>query len=98
MVLLGLACGVRLKDCRQGDAEVADLVAVDFEDGDVDDDFGTGAVEVVDQLLREQELVGGGAHDDGVLAGDEVDLDAGIEQVAEGGDDLVGVVLLGRRW
>ncbi len=79
---------------RQRDAEVALDVAVDFEDGDVDDDFGAGAVEVVQELLREEQLIGRGAHDDGVLAGNEIDLDAGIEQVADGDDDFVGVVLL----
>ena len=69
-------------------------IPVDFEDCDVDDDFRAGAIEVVEDLLGEEELVGSGAHDDGVLAGDEVDLDAGIQQVADGHDDFVGVVLL----
>ena len=69
-------------------------VAIDFKDGDVDDDFGAGTIEVVKELLREEELVGRGAHDDGVLAGDEVDLDAGVKQIADGDDDFIGVVLL----
>ncbi len=92
-----MACGVRPK-LGQRDAEVADLVAADFEHGDVDDDFRPGAVEIVDELFREDELVGRGAQDDGVLAGDEEDLDAGVEQVAQRDEDFVGVVLLRRRW
>ena len=51
----------------QRDAQVANLVPVDFEHGDIDDHFRAGTIEVVDELLREQELVGGGADDDGVL-------------------------------
>ena len=69
-------------------------ILVDFEDRYVDDDFRAGAVEVVEDLLGEDEFVGSGAHDDSVLARDEVDLDAGIEQVADGHDDFVGVCLL----
>ena len=71
VVVPGVACGVRRDGLRQGDAEVALDVLVDLEDGDVDDDFGAGTVEVVQQLLREEQLVRRGAHDDGVLAGDE---------------------------
>ena len=44
-----------LADCGQSDAEVALDVLVDLEDGDVDDDFGAGTVEVVQQLLREEQ-------------------------------------------
>ena len=83
-----------MTEVRKGDADIAHLVAIDLEDGDVDDDFGAGAVEVVEEFLSEEQLVRRGAHDDGVLAGDEVDLDAGVEQVADGDDDFVGVVLL----
>ena len=76
------------------DPDIALDVAADLEDGDVDDDFGTGTVEIVQQLLGEEELVWRGAHDDGVLAGDEVDLDAGVEEITDGHDDFIGVVLL----
>ena len=78
---------------RKSDAEVAHPVFVDLEDGDIDDDLGAGAVKVVQQLLCEKKLVRGSAHDDGVLAGDKVDLDAGVEEVADGDDELVGVIL-----
>ena len=44
--------------------------------------------------MREEELVRRSAHDDGVLAGNEIDLDAGVEQVADGDDHFVGIVLL----
>ncbi len=67
-------------------------VAIDFKDGDIDYDFGPGAVEVVQHLLRDEQLVRRSAHDDGVLAGNDIDLDAGIEQIANGHDELVGVV------
>ena len=86
------ACGVRVMRLGEGDAEVADLVAVDFEDGDIDDDLGAGAVEIVDDLLREEKLVGRGAEDERVLRRDGVDLDGGVEDVADGGEDLVEVV------
>jgi len=78
---------------RKGDSDVAHLVATDLEDGDVDDDFGAGTVEVVEQLLCEEQLIRRRAHDDGVLAGDEIDLDARVEKVADGDDDFVGIVL-----
>ena len=103
--VLGAAGGRRVGVGLRGEADGLRQVMprlrsslVDFEDGDIDDDLGTGAVEIVQELLREEQLVRGGAHDDGVLAGDEVDLDAGVEQVADGDDDFVGVVLLGWRW
>ena len=67
----GGAGGRQAEGLGEGDAEIADLVAVDLKHGDVDDDLGLGAVEVVEELLREQELIGGGAQDDGVLGGDE---------------------------
>ena len=81
---------------RERDAEGADFVAIDLEDRDVDDDLGAGTVEVVDEFFGEQELVCGGAHDDGVLRRDQVELDGGVEQEAEAGEDFVAVVGLGR--
>jgi hypothetical protein len=80
---------------RQGDAEVTHLVAVDIEDGYVNDNLRLGPVEIVEELLREKKLVRRGAHDDGVLAGNEGDLGAGIEKVADRGLNLVGIGLLG---
>ena len=79
---------------RQGDAEIAHPVAVNLKNGDIDDDLRTGAIEIVEELLREQELVRSGPDNDGVLTGDEVDLGAGIEDVAEGLSDFVLVGLL----
>ena len=46
-------------------------------------------------FFGEDEVLGRGAHDDGVLRGDEDDLVFRREYVAQGGDDLVGVGLLG---
>ncbi len=98
VVVVGEACGVMVMDCGRVMPRLRTLVAVDLEDGDVDDDLRAGAVEVVHELLREEKLVGRGAQDDGVLAGDERDLDAGIEQVADSGEDFVGVAAAERRW
>ncbi len=79
---------------RERDSEVSLKVFIDLKDGNIDYDFGSGPVEIVQQLLGEEQLVRGRTHDDGVLAGDEVDLDAGVEQVADGDEDFVGIVLL----
>ncbi len=78
----------------QRDAEVTNLVAVDRQDGDVDDDLWSCAVKVTQQLLSKQELVWRRAHHNRVLRGHEIDLDAGIKQVADRRQDLVGIVLL----
>ena len=85
----------------QGNAEAAGPlhsqrllpVLAHFEHCDVDYDLAAGLVEVVDELLRQQELVGGATHDDGVLALHRKDLGSGHE-VADCGGDVIEVVLL----
>ncbi len=79
---------------RQGDAEVPQLVTADFEHGNVHNDLGSCAVEVVDQLLCENQLVRGRAQHDRILTINQIELYRRIEQIAESHQDFVGVVLL----
>ncbi len=76
-----------------GDAQGPLPVFAHLQDGDVDDNFAARLVEVVNELLREQELVGRAAHDNGVLALHAVDLGVGHD-VAQGSLHVVEVVLL----
>ena len=52
-----------------GDAQGPLPVLAHLQDGDVHHHLGARLVQVVDELLRQQQLVGRAAHHDGVLAG-----------------------------
>lgn len=79
---------------RQGETEVAHLVAIDFENRYIDHHFGAGSVKVVDELLGEEKLIWRGAHHDSVLTGNEINFSAGVEKVTNGSKNFVGIVLL----
>ena len=66
------------------DAERPLPVLAYLEDGDVDDNLAARLVQVVNELLREEKLVGRGTHDDGVLALHAVDLGIGQYVTAPG--------------
>ena len=86
---------VRVTDrgLRELNTDLPHHVLVDLKHGDIDDHLRARLVEVVDQLLRQQQFIRSGAHDDGVLAGNAVDLGVG-EHIAQRGRDVVQVVLL----
>ena len=79
---------------RQLDADGPRLVSIHFQQRHVDNHLRTRLIQVVDELLRQQQLVRRGAHDDGALARHAVEL--GIhQQVAQRGLNIVQIVLLG---
>ncbi len=86
--------GLQLHADRAGklQTDVAQQVLIDFKDGDVDDDLRLGLIEIVDDLLRQQQLIRCAAHDDGALAGNGLHLDRSIHQVADRIQDFVQVV------
>ncbi len=81
------------KAARPRDAQRAFPVLAHFKYGDVDHDFAARLVEIVDELLRQQQFVGRGAHHDGVLALHAVDLGVG-HHVAQRGLHIIQIVLL----
>ena len=73
---------------RRADAQGPRLVFADLHDGDIDDDFGAGLVEVFDQLFRQCDLIGRAAHDDGIL-GEQLLHALHIEHGADGVDHVL---------
>ncbi len=94
VVVLGLACGVMVIDCGRVMPRLRILSRLTSRTATSTTTSGRARSRSFSSFCAKEQLVGSGAHDDGVLAGDEIDLDAGVEQVADGDDDFVGVVLL----
>ena len=76
-----------------GNAEVLLPVLAQLQNRDVHHHLGTRLVQVVNQFLRQQQLVRRAANHDGVLAGDRVGLGIG-QHIANGGLHVGQVVLL----
>ena len=69
---LSFADGVELAGLRRSDAEVAGIVAIDFQDIDVENQLAARLFEIFDQRGGECDGLRIGAQSDGVIAGIEL--------------------------
>ena len=94
LVALGVTCGVIPKDCGRVMPRLRILSRLTSRMATSTTTSALGAVEIVQQLLGQDQVLRRRAHDDGVLRVDQVDLVVGVEHIAQRGDYFVGVGLL----